>query len=60
MTAVEALSWVVCLTTAVFLTIATGVFLAARSGNPHVHHERAWAHAHVPRLHLPALRHHRR
>ncbi|HET8560495.1 MAG TPA: hypothetical protein VFL69_08270 [Marmoricola sp.] len=48
------------MTTAVFLTIATGVFLAARSGNPHVHHERAWAHAHVPRLHLPALRHHRR
>ncbi|HET8603640.1 MAG TPA: hypothetical protein VFM09_06905 [Marmoricola sp.] len=57
MTAVEALIWFVCMTTAVFLTIAVGVFLAARSGNPHVQREHAWAHtlAH-PRLHRPTLR----
>jgi UPF0716 family protein affecting phage T7 exclusion len=60
MTPVVALVWFVCMTVAVFLTIAAGVFLAARSGTEHPHREHAWAHAtHMPRLHLPPLRHRR-
>lgn len=55
MTPVEALIWFICMTTAVFVVLAGGVFLAARSGNPHV--RRAHAHA---RMHLGLpLRHHR-
>jgi hypothetical protein len=64
MTAVGALIWFVCMTTAVFATIAVGVFLAARSGNPRVHDEAAHAgsRSRRPRLrwHLPVLRHRHR
>lgn len=48
MTPVEALIWFICMTAAVFCVLAGGVFLAARSGSPHVHHEHAWAHALMP------------
>jgi hypothetical protein len=53
MTPVEALIWFICMTTAVFVVLAGGVFLAARSGDPHV--RRARTHA---RLHLGLPMHH--
>lgn len=50
MTPVEALIWFICMTTAVFIVLAGGVFLAARSGNPHVRraHAHAWSHLGLP------------
>ncbi len=48
MTPVVALIWFICMATAVFVVLAGGVFLAARSGNPpneqrtRVH---VWSHA---------------